>query len=148
MLDTETTELLLNASHSAHIRWSLGASTTTLLYWHCIWILLARDDELVCCIMKALEGGLNTSQQDSKDTDELFLILLFPNITACTVLHFPSISVFKYLPASLPPLPTGPPWSLTAHLPPSLSTPHHTACTGNSFPAEVEHEIRLACRCW
>lgn len=48
---------------------------------------------------------------------------------------------------SSPPPPRDRLWSLTAHLPPSLSTPHHTACTEKSFPAEVEREIRLACRC-
>lgn len=65
-----------------------------------------------------------------------------------TIPHFqsscrPSISIF----ISPGPLPANMPGSLTAHLPPSLSTPYHTACMENSFPVEVEHEIRLACRC-
>lgn len=45
-----------------------------------------------------------------------------------------------------PPLPPHLLWSLTARPPPSLSTPHHTACTEKSSPVEVEREIRLACR--
>ena len=60
------------------------------------------------------------------------ILVLFPPL-----LPFPSPSTQRDRPRSL-----------TARPPPSLSTPHRTACTEKSFPAEVEHEIRLACRCW
>lgn len=63
---------------------------------------------------------------------------------------FPSFhpSLFYVLPSfPSPPTLRDRPWSLTARPPPSLSTPHRTACTEKSFPVEVEHEIRLACRC-
>ncbi len=109
-------------------------------------------------LMRPLKVGLSTSQQENKDTDERpplvthfsscsFLKLLNRSLSSCLYSCLPSITpCFMSLPPSLPP-PRDRLWSLTARLPPSLSTPHHTACTAKSFPAEVEREIRLACRC-